>query len=48
MASKHACTDPKHHVHDARGFVAAMGGTVTATDTPGGGLTMVVELANAP
>lgn len=32
----------------ARGFVAAMGGTVTATDTPGGGLTMVVELANAP
>ena len=28
-----------------RGFVEAMGGTVSATDTPGGGLTMVVELA---
>ncbi|GAA4476085.1 sensor histidine kinase KdpD [Rhodococcus olei] len=27
-----------------RGFVEAMGGTVTATDTPGGGLTMVVDL----
>lgn len=29
----------------ARGFVEAMGGSVTATDTPGGGLTVVVELA---
>ena len=29
----------------ARGFVEAMGGTVTATDTPGGGLTIVVDLA---
>ncbi|MGW5073953.1 DUF4118 domain-containing protein [Rhodococcus sp. NPDC004095] len=28
-----------------RGFVDAMGGTVGATDTPGGGLTMVVDLA---
>jgi two-component system sensor histidine kinase KdpD len=28
----------------ARGFVEAMGGTVTAEDTPGGGLTMVVTL----
>ncbi|MFC6597851.1 ATP-binding protein [Kitasatospora paranensis] len=28
----------------ARGFVEAMGGTVTAEDTPGGGLTMVVAL----
>ncbi|MFC9789534.1 ATP-binding protein [Rhodococcus sp. NPDC127528] len=28
----------------ARGFVEAMGGTVTATDTPGGGLTVVVDL----
>jgi len=28
-----------------RGFVEAMGGTVTATDTPGGGLTVVVDLA---
>ncbi|MBC2638680.1 MULTISPECIES: sensor histidine kinase KdpD [unclassified Rhodococcus (in: high G+C Gram-positive bacteria)] len=28
-----------------RGFVDAMGGTISATDTPGGGLTMVVELA---
>lgn len=28
-----------------RGFVEAMGGTVSATDTPGGGLTMVVDLA---
>ncbi|MBI3215775.1 MAG: sensor histidine kinase KdpD [Mycobacterium sp.] len=29
----------------ARGFVEAMGGTITATDTPGGGLTAVVDLA---
>lgn len=29
----------------ARGFVEAMGGTIQATDTPGGGLTMVVDLA---
>jgi two-component system, OmpR family, sensor histidine kinase KdpD len=28
----------------ARGLVGAMGGTVTPTDTPGGGLTMVVTL----
>ncbi|GAB2730285.1 sensor histidine kinase [Kitasatospora kifunensis] len=28
----------------ARGFVEAMGGTITAEDTPGGGLTMVVSL----
>ncbi|QCQ91809.1 sensor histidine kinase [Rhodococcus sp. SGAir0479] len=31
-----------------KGFVEAMGGTVSATDTPGGGLTMVVELAAWP
>ncbi len=31
----------------ARGFVEAMGGTVAATDTPGGGLTVVVDLAAA-
>jgi Fur family zinc uptake transcriptional regulator len=24
MAQKHACTDPKHHVDDAHGFVAAV------------------------
>ncbi len=29
----------------ARGFVEAMGGTIAAGDTPGGGLTVVVELA---
>lgn len=29
----------------ARGFVEAMGGTISATETPGGGLTMVVDLA---
>jgi two-component system, OmpR family, sensor histidine kinase KdpD len=29
----------------ARGFVEAMGGTISAGDTPGGGLTVVVELA---
>lgn len=29
----------------ARGFVEAMGGTITATDTPGGGLTVIVEMA---
>lgn len=29
----------------ARGFVTAMGGTISATDTPGGGLTVVIELA---
>lgn len=32
----------------ARGFVDAMGGTLTATDTPGGGTTMVLDLAAAP
>ncbi|MEU5844548.1 sensor histidine kinase KdpD [Rhodococcus sp. NPDC047139] len=32
----------------ARGFVAAMGGTLTATDTPGGGTTMILELTAAP
>ncbi|MEU2491051.1 ATP-binding protein [Streptomyces sp. NPDC007883] len=31
----------------ARGFVEAMGGTVTAEDTPGGGLTMVIALGRA-
>ncbi|HEY5855101.1 MAG TPA: sensor histidine kinase KdpD [Aldersonia sp.] len=30
-----------------RGFVEAMGGTVAATDTPGGGLTIIVDLAAA-
>ena len=29
----------------ARGFVEAMGGTIAATDTPGGGLTVMVDLA---
>ncbi|MGK2902507.1 MAG: DUF4118 domain-containing protein [Mycobacterium sp.] len=29
----------------ANGFVAAMGGSITATDTPGGGLTVVIDLA---
>ncbi len=29
----------------ARGFVEAMGGTITAGDTPGGGLTVIVDLA---
>ncbi|WP_232321023.1 sensor histidine kinase [Mycobacterium shimoidei] len=29
----------------AQGFVEAMGGTIQATDTPGGGLTIVVDLA---
>jgi two-component system sensor histidine kinase KdpD len=32
----------------ARGLTEAMGGTLTAEDTPGGGLTMVVSLAAAP
>ncbi|HSS23128.1 MAG TPA: sensor histidine kinase KdpD [Mycobacterium sp.] len=31
----------------ARGFVEAMGGTIAASDTPGGGLTVVVDLAAA-
>ncbi len=31
----------------ARGFVEAMGGRITAEDTPGGGLTMVIELPTA-
>ncbi len=31
-----------------KGFVEAMGGTVGVTDTPGGGLTMIVELDAAP
>lgn len=29
----------------ARGFVEAMGGTITAGDTPGGGLTVMLEMA---
>ncbi|GAA2534886.1 sensor histidine kinase KdpD [Mycolicibacterium diernhoferi] len=29
----------------AHGFVDAMGGTIAATDTPGGGLTVVIDLA---
>ncbi len=29
----------------ARGFTEAMGGTISATETPGGGLTMAVDLA---
>jgi two-component system sensor histidine kinase KdpD len=32
----------------ARGFVDAMGGAISATDTPGGGLTVVVELDAPP
>ncbi|MDP9167474.1 MAG: ATP-binding protein, partial [Actinomycetota bacterium] len=32
----------------ARGFVEAMGGTIGASDTPGGGLTVVIELAAPP
>jgi len=32
----------------ARGFAEAMGGTLTAEDTPGGGLTMVLTLKTAP
>jgi two-component system sensor histidine kinase KdpD len=31
----------------ARGFVEAMGGRIAATDTPGGGLTLVIDLAAA-
>ncbi|MGW1149548.1 sensor histidine kinase, partial [Streptomyces sp. NPDC002454] len=32
----------------ARGFAESMGGTLTAEDTPGGGLTMVLSLRCAP
>jgi two-component system sensor histidine kinase KdpD len=32
----------------ARGFVEAMGGAIAAGDTPGGGLTVVVDLAAPP
>nr|WP_235658352.1 sensor histidine kinase KdpD [Mycolicibacterium moriokaense] len=32
----------------ARGFVEAMGGTISATDTPGGGLTAEIDLAAPP
>lgn len=32
----------------SKGFIEAMGGTLEAEDTPGGGLTMVVELAAVP
>ncbi len=32
----------------ARGFAEALGGTLTAEDTPGGGLTMVLSLRPAP
>jgi two-component system sensor histidine kinase KdpD len=32
----------------AKGFIDAMGGTIQATDTPGGGLTVLVELDAPP
>ena len=32
----------------AHGFVEAMGGTISATDTPGGGLTVEIDLAAPP
>jgi two-component system sensor histidine kinase KdpD len=32
----------------AKGFVEAMGGTITASDTPGGGLTILIDLAAPP
>jgi two-component system sensor histidine kinase KdpD len=32
----------------ARGFVEAMGGSISATDTPGGGLTVEIDLAAPP
>ena len=32
----------------ARGFAEAMGGTLSAEDTPGGGLTMVLSVPTAP
>jgi two-component system sensor histidine kinase KdpD len=32
----------------AKGFVEAMGGTISATDTPGGGLTILVDLEAPP
>jgi two-component system, OmpR family, sensor histidine kinase KdpD len=32
----------------ARGFVEAMGGTISVTDTPGGGLTVEIDLAAPP
>jgi two-component system, OmpR family, sensor histidine kinase KdpD len=32
----------------AKGFVEAMGGSISATDTPGGGLTILVDLAAPP
>ncbi|HZD15434.1 MAG TPA: ATP-binding protein, partial [Pseudonocardiaceae bacterium] len=32
----------------AQGFTDAMGGTITAEDTPGGGLTIVISLPTAP
>ncbi len=32
----------------SKGFVEAMGGTLEVEDTPGGGLTMVIDLAAAP
>jgi two-component system, OmpR family, sensor histidine kinase KdpD len=32
----------------AKGFVEAMGGTIAATDTPGGGLTILLDLEAAP
>jgi hypothetical protein len=32
----------------AKGFVEAMDGTITASDTPGGGLTILVDMAAPP
>ncbi|MDD7942272.1 sensor histidine kinase KdpD [Actinomycetospora lutea] len=48
LGDRRAATGVGLGLHVARGFTEAMGGTLDAEDTPGGGLTMVLSLPAAP
>ncbi|GAA4905185.1 two-component system sensor histidine kinase KdpD [Actinomycetospora succinea] len=48
LGDRRAATGVGLGLHVARGFTEAMGGTLDAEDTPGGGLTMVLALPAAP
>jgi len=47
LGDRNTATDVGLGLAVVKGFTEAMGATVTAEDTPGGGLTMVVELPSA-
>ncbi|WP_328310647.1 sensor histidine kinase [Actinomycetospora sp. NBC_00405] len=48
LGDRRAATGVGLGLHVARGFTEAMGGTLEAEDTPGGGLTTVLSLPAAP